>query len=362
MPDFENLKRTLLSQGEGKRVPQFEISIDLSIKETFLGRPVKTVKDDVDFYMQAGYDHVPMIIGLRESMRGNAAGIVGAESEQPNVLKAAEAQYNPFNEESVTRMWAEQGEGVITDTASFDNFAWPDADGFGFDAVDTLGQLVPAEAKVLALIGGVFTCSWMLMGLESFCIAAAEGSDLVTKLIDKIGQTQYQVVKNVLEYDCVGAVCMPDDLGYTTGLMVSPKLLREYVFPWNKRIGELVRAKGIPYIYHSDGRIYDVHDDLIECGFNAIHPCEPASTDIVAVSRKYAGKLCVLGNIDLDSTLTLGTPEEVRAEVKERIRTVAPGGGYCCGSSNSVPEYVPYENYVAMIQAVRDFGEYPLKV
>lgn len=115
-------------------------------------------------------------------------------------------------------------------------------------------------------------------------------------------------------------------------------------------------------VWGSYGRLYDVLDDLVECGFRAIHPCEQASMDIEAVKRKYFGRLCVCGNIDLDSTLTMGTPEEVIAEVKMRLRTVAPGGGYCCGASNSVPEYVPYENYLAMIETVKKYGTYPIRV
>ena len=121
----------------------------------------------------------------------------------------------------------------------------------------------------------------------------------------------------------VGAICMPDDLGYTTGLLVTPKILREFVFPWNQRIGQLVRAKGLPYIYHSDGRIYDVMDDLLQCGFHALHPCERSSTDINLLKRKYGGRLCLCGNIDLDSTLTLGTPADVDQEVKTPWRRVA---------------------------------------
>ena len=66
--------------------------------------------------------------------------------------------------------------------------------------------------------------------------------------------------------------------------------------------------------------------------------------------------------LPVDSTLTMGTPEQVEEEVKHRIRTVAPGGGYCCGASNSVPEYVPFENYVAMIEAVKTHGRYPIRV
>ncbi|MBC8234923.1 hypothetical protein H8E77_35710 [bacterium] len=68
------------------------------------------------------------------------------------------------------------------------------------------------------------------------------------------------------------------------------------------------------------------------------------------------------GNINLDYTLTLGTPEEVEAEVKDRLRKIAPGGGYCLGSSNSVPEYVPFENYMTMRETVLQYGQYPISV
>lgn len=84
--------------------------------------------------------------------------------------------------------------------------------------------------------------------------------------------------------------------------------------------------------------------------------------DIAELKRKYHGRLCVCGNIDLDSTLTLGTPADVEEEVKMRIRTLAPGGGYCCGASNSVPEYVPFDNYIAMIETVKKYGKYPICV
>jgi uroporphyrinogen decarboxylase len=199
-----------------------------------------------------------------------------------------------------------------------------------------------------------------LMGLENFCMALAGGDPLVDRVIDRVGRTQQRVVENVLQFDGVGAIRMPDDLGHTGGTIVSPRFFRKYIFPWHKKIGEMVRAKGLPYLFHSDGRIYEVIDDLIECGFHALHPCEPASVDIVELKRKYAGRLCLCGNINLDSTMTLGTPEDVEEEVKLRIRTVAPGGGYCCGTSNSVPEYVPFENYIAMIGAIQKYGQYPI--
>lgn len=362
MPDFNNLRKALLRQGEPDRVPPFELSIDEDIKRKFLGKATGSLEAEAEFFMKAGYDFVPLTIGVRQTTRGETSGLMGERPVQTSLLKPAEAQYNPFQQEVTTRMWAEEGQGIIQDRASFDNYDWPDADSFNYETVEQLGKLIPEQAKVIVCVGAVFTASWMFMGMESFCIAVAEGSELVRRLIRKIGETQLGVVENLLQFDSVGAICMPDDLAYTTGMIVNPKVFREHVFPWNKRIGDLVRAKDLPYIYHSDGRIYDVIDDLIECGFDALHPCERSSTDIDAVKRQYGGRLCLCGNIDLDSTLTLGTPEEVEEEVKTRIRTVGPGGGYCCGSSNSVPEYVPIENYIAMIESIAKYGGYPINV
>ncbi len=361
MPDFENFKQAVFCQGEPKRVPQFDGTVAEDIKTRFLGRPMTALEDEVEFCMKAGYDSVPLTLGFRQTIRGEKLGIMGAKQLDTTVLKPVEAQYNPFQKGTSTRMWAEEGQGAIRDDASFDDFDWPDPDtAYSYDTLEQLGQLLPQGAKAVVNVGYIFMAPWMLMGLEHFCLALAAGDPLVEKVIERVGRTQQRVVQNVLQFDCVGAIRMPDDLGHTGGTIVAPKFLRRYIFPWHRRIGEPVRAKGLPYLYHSDGRLYDVIDDLIDCGFHALHPCEPASMDLALLKQKYGGRLCLCGNIDLDSTLTRGTPEEVDQEVKLRIRTIAPGGGYCCGSSNSIPEYVPYENYIAMIEAIQKYGEYPI--
>jgi uroporphyrinogen decarboxylase len=124
----------------------------------------------------------------------------------------------------------------------------------------------------------------------------------------------------------------------------------------------MVRESGRFNMYHSDGKLDTVLEDIIGCGFDAMHPIEPKAMDIVEVKRKVAGRITLIGNIDLGYTLTRGTPAEVDAEVKERIRTVGPGGGYCVGSSNSIPSYVPLANYNAMREAAFRYGGYPLKL
>jgi uroporphyrinogen decarboxylase len=84
--------------------------------------------------------------------------------------------------------------------------------------------------------------------------------------------------------------------------------------------------------------------------------------DIKELKEKVGSRICLIGNIDLGYTLTRGTPEEVTEEVKQRIHDIAPGGGYCIGSSNSIPYYVPTKNYRAMVEAALEYGTYPIAV
>jgi uroporphyrinogen decarboxylase len=103
-------------------------------------------------------------------------------------------------------------------------------------------------------------------------------------------------------------------------------------------------------------------DDLLTLGMNAVHRIQPAAMDIGRMKQEYGHRVCIVGNIDLDYTLTLGTPAEVDAEVKERIRVAAPGGGYICSSANSLPAYVKLENALAMRDAIKRYGRYPLEL
>jgi uroporphyrinogen decarboxylase len=111
---------------------------------------------------------------------------------------------------------------------------------------------------------------------------------------------------------------------------------------------------------HSDGKVDAVIEDIIRCGFNALHPIEPLAMDIVEIKHKYGGYVCLIGNIDLEYTLTRGTPEEVENLTRERIKVLAPGGGYCVSSSNSITEYVPLKNFLAMRDAAFQYGKYPI--
>jgi uroporphyrinogen decarboxylase len=83
--------------------------------------------------------------------------------------------------------------------------------------------------------------------------------------------------------------------------------------------------------------------------------------DIAEVKKKYGDRLTLIGNVS-NELLQNGTPTEVAARTKELIKTLAPGGGYCLSSGNSVPDWARIENYKAMIEAAAKYGSYPIRV
>jgi uroporphyrinogen decarboxylase len=128
-----------------------------------------------------------------------------------------------------------------------------------------------------------------------------------------------------------------------------------------KKLAAIAHEADLPFIFHSDGKLWDVIPDLIALGVDALHPIEPKAMDINEVKAKYGDRLALIGNIDMN-LLTLGTPEQIRAEVRQRIKDLAPGGGYAVGANPGIAYYVKPENYDAMRQAVFEFGKYPIRL
>jgi len=196
--------------------------------------------------------------------------------------------------------------------------------------------------------------TWEMMGFETFSINLFENPELVEMLNNKVGELVYSMFENMAPHPNVDALWYSDDIAYTNGLLVSPMVLDQFFFPWLKKIGDLAKKHNKPLIYHTDGILYDVFDKIIDCGVDAIHPIEPKAMEIAEVKERYGDKLCVIGNIDVD-LLARGTVEEVKNQIKINVEKVGMNGGYCIGSGNSIPEYVKYENYIAMLEMVKEY-------
>jgi uroporphyrinogen decarboxylase len=330
-------------------VPLGDIGIHLMIKEGFLGRTIRSVEDDVEFFATAGYDHYPVEQGLQltDAIRGKS-------------MHTFRAAYAFESSETQERQWATEGKGLITTRDHFDTFPWPDPETLDFTRYEQAAAVLPPGMKIMAVLGKVFSNVWWLMGLEGLSEALADDPDLVARMFERVGKFQYRVFERMLEHDSVGAVWHADDIAYSTQLMISPTVLRAHLFPWYKQMVRVAHERGRLSVYHSDGALQRVMGDIIDCGFDGLNPIEPKAMDINEIKRDYGARITIIGNIDLGYTLTRGTPEEVREEVRQRIHDLAPGGGFALASSNSVPEYVPLANFRAMRDATFEFGRYPI--
>jgi uroporphyrinogen decarboxylase len=354
-PNFNRIKKALLLDGEPDRVPLAEVYVDPYIKERFIGRPIKDLQDHVEFYYRAGYDFVELRQGFGILMGSNYGHQQGSGHVSfTRVSDAAGVRHK--------RVWAEQHRGLITDQQSLTRYGWPCIDDFSFEAFDQIKAILPSGMKVIAVGGKIFSPAWELMGFETFCLNTIVNIGLVQRLMEKIATIQMAVFERMAACDMVGAMWLADDLAYASGLMISPDFFRKYLFPYFVEYKKICDKYHLPLIYHSDGNIGEVIEDLIQCGIQAIHPIEPKAMDIVKLKAKYGKRLCLIGNIDVGETLARGTPTKVKAEVAEKIKALAPGGGYCLGSSNAITNYVQLDNYIAMLDAAKDHGRYPIAI
>ena len=348
-PDFERFM-TALHCEEPDRVPLGDWHVDQMPKESYMGKKIVSLQDQVDFWHTAGFDYLTSSSGILEPVRA-----------PEGMTTKGEAVHTEYGNRA-SREWAQEHEGVITDWEQFEQYPWPSVDDFDLSQWDFFDKGLPKGMKAVLLLGKIYTTAWMFMGADVFFNALETEEELISAIFEKIGKIQYNTFLRVVEHPSVGAVLHPDDIAHNTGLLVNPTHLKKYLFPWYKKMGAICRDKGLGFIFHSDGDCTEALDDLIDCGFHGFNPIQPNAMDIEEVKKKWGKKLCLIGNLNLDSTLTLGTPQDVRAEVYERIRTIGPGGGYMVASSNSITDYVPLENMKALIDATFEFGRYPIEL
>jgi len=354
-PDFSRMVRAV-KRDNPDRVPLFEILVDFAIQSQFLGRPVAA--DDllaqVTFWSQAGYDYVPLVMGMMRP------GRVTADSAISRMLRERQKDWNL------------ELTSVVRTPEEFDAFPWDLAGQVELDDFRKVRPLLPAKMKTIALSGKIFTLSWMLMGFENFCESLMDATNkngaphgnaglesLAVRVIQKVAEIQLSALEELLMMEHVGAVCAVDDIAYNTGPMISPESLRRHIFPWYREIARRCHAAGRLFFMHSDGNLEMILPDLIDLGVDALHPIDPTAMDIVQLKRTWGDRMAFFGNVDTE-LLRSGSPEQVSARVRELLRTVAPGGGFGLGSGNSVPEWATLANYQAMRRTALEHGRYPI--
>ena len=203
-----------------------------------------------------------------------------------------------------------------------------------------------------------FMWSAYLLGMDNLLADLLVAPELAELVMDKVLDTNMGIVRSAIR---AGAevVILGDDYAHNLGPLMSPALFRQFVLPRLRKMVDLVHEEGAFCIKHTDGNIYSLLDMIVGTGTDGINPVEPvAGMDLQTVKRLVGDKVCVVGNIDCAHLLPHGTVEQVRDAVRQAIADAAGGGGYILTSSNSIHSSVKPENFVAMVRACREFGEY----
>lgn len=347
IPDYNNLADAAFNR-ESKRLPIYEHLVSVGIMEKVMNKSFAHLMDGdkVDlgeffknycgFYKEQGYDTVSFECCIGGAMPG--AGALGDSRVDP-VIKTAD---------------------------DFKKYPWDDVPRIYFEKFskhfDALRAEMPQGMKAVGGVGnGIFECAQDLVGFQNLCYLSEDDPELYEELFEKIAETNYKIWQQFMREfgDIYCVLRFGDDLGYKSSTMLAPMDVKKHIIPKYRRFTDLVHSYNKPFLLHSCGNIFDVMEDIITVGgINAKHSNE----DQIAVFPKwvelYGDRIGNFGGIDTDAVCRLTKPE-LKDYIHNVLEKCVGHGGFAFSSGNSIPDYVPVENYITMIEILREWrGDY----
>ncbi len=352
-PDAQDFVDILMGRKPQHRTPLVEYIVDETVMkpivEGLLGMqwpdaPVDRESMDrhldmlIEFWLRMGYDCIRFETGFAFAENRLLA---------PDTAPSSGKQ----------RAWADEHRGVITDWATFEQYRWPKIEEFDFHPFEYINAHLPDGMGLIACHGGgIFEHLSWIMSLEGLSLALYEQPDLVQAIADRIGGLMEAFYRHLVTLDRLVVVFPGDDMGFRSGTLIHPDALRRYTLPWHKRFAAIAHEAGLPYFLHSCGNLRTIMRDLIEdVGIDGKHSFEDAIWPVHEFQAELGDRIAVLGGFDLN-ILSAASPDEVRRHTRFLVETCGARGRYAIGSGNSIPSYVPVENYLAMVDEALDMA------
>lgn len=342
-PDFNRILNAITGEELPDRVPFYELlndiefeimeSIGKSLKKTPEGSTIAEQEDiwlrnHAEYMYTMGYDY--MTVGRNWDFE---------KMENPE----AETQQGQ-------RTYVTSQTHIISGREDFERYQWPEISGLDFSRFQRAEDIIPEGMKVIAVCAGILENVMLLLGHEGISYMLYDDPEMVDETFKKVGDIIIEYYDKVASFDIVGALSLSDDMGFKTHTMLSPDTYRKYLFPLYKKLVETIHSHGKVAIFHSCGQLSDVMEDIIDCGWDAKHSYEDTITPIWEIKEKYGDRISVLGGFDMHKIVTM-SPEEVEEHTKFLISKCDGNGRWALGTGNSVANYVPVENFIAMLKA-----------
>ncbi|HNS50040.1 MAG TPA: uroporphyrinogen decarboxylase family protein [Anaerolineae bacterium] len=363
-------ERTILAlrRREPDRVPVW-VTVVADLAER-LAEVTGVAADPLDAYLTNRISHAALLTAL-----GN--DVVGIGSTAPHARPARERPGGTLEDEwgfvyrRVPHRFGTYLEIVGRPLAGIDSarelahYPLPDPAAPGrFDIARDRAERYGSTHALLGIIEcTVFEMAWNLVGLERFLADMALGRDYVGPLLDAVAEYSTGIGLALIELGA-DALLTGDDLGMDPGPMLSPRMWRQWLKPRLQRVLDAYRAArpDIILAYHSCGSILPFVGELADMGIQVLNPVQVTARGMEPAALKaiYGQRLAFCGAIDQREVLPHGAPTDVEAEVRRRIAELGPGGGYLAAPTHDVQADTPVENVLALFEAVRRWGTYPL--
>lgn len=344
---------TAMRLEEPDRVPLFDFLFNPEIFKTVLDRfPPQGAEDWVKCTKKLGLDALWLAPDAPEGFRLKSAGKPGTFYDEWGIVCAAKETSWPIP-------WIV--DYPFKNAEKIEEFEPPDPYAPGrTKTIEKAVKLAGEDMAVIGGIGGPFSNTYMLFGFTTYSICLFQRPSIIHKAAEMITHFNIEVGKRMIDAG-VDVVIISDDLGTSDSLMISPKNLKEFVFPYLRRMVSELKKKDVIVSMHSDGDINAVIPDLVKIGIDALHPLQrKAHMNIAEIKEKYGNCLCLMGNVDVTGALSFGSMEEIVRETKECIKIASPGGGHILASDHSLTG-ISTDRAKTMFDAARTYGKYPIK-
>jgi uroporphyrinogen-III decarboxylase len=196
-----------------------------------------------------------------------------------------------------------------------------------------------------------------VIGMQDCMILTLEDPEFLTELMERSAD-HYEELFRAAVREGIDVLLLGDDFAFNGGLFVPLKVFEKIWRPAYERIMAPALEAGVPVKFHSDGRLDEAMQMLLDMGFDCINPLDPSGIDCRDYKKRYGQRVTLSGGIDLTFPLIKGTPEDVERVVRETCEVMKPGGRWEAASSHSIVNYIPHENFVTMINSLHKYGRY----
>ena len=235
------------------------------------------------------------------------------------------------------------------------------------------------DKAILANFGGtafgdiaLVPATWLkhpkgIRDIEEWYISTKTRRDYIYRIFERqceIGLHNLESIQHVVGDTVTAVFVTGTDFGTQNGPFISPKTYRDLYKPFHRDVNHWIHTHtSWKSFIHSCGSVRLLIPDFIEAGFDILNPvqCSAAGMLPAELKEQFGDRITFWGGgVDTQKTLPFGSPEEVRAEVIQRLSVFATGGGYVFNTTHNVQARVPIENVLAMYETVRKIGVYPL--